>query len=77
MTKSMGSLSVSPDDDLLEGRHLGLSDAIGIGIGVGAIVVGGILALVGVAFATTGPSAVVAFVEETLQVPGTYSDWFP
>ena len=31
------------------------------GVGVGAIVGGGILALSGVAFATTGPAAVVAF----------------
>jgi len=40
-------------------RHLGLLSATGIG--VGAIVGGGILALAGVAFATTGPSAIVAF----------------
>ena len=31
------------------------------GVGVGAIVGGGILALAGIAFATTGPSAIVAF----------------
>ncbi|MDH3285539.1 MAG: amino acid permease, partial [Acidobacteriota bacterium] len=41
------------------GRHLGLFGATSIG--VGAIVGGGILALAGVAFATTGPSAIVAF----------------
>ena len=40
-------------------RHLGLFGATAIG--VGAIVGGGILALAGVAFATTGPAAVVAF----------------
>ncbi len=40
-------------------RHLGLLGATGIG--VGAIVGGGILALAGVAFQTTGPSAIVAF----------------
>ena len=31
------------------------------GVGVGAIVGGGVLALAGVAFATTGPSAIIAF----------------
>ena len=40
-------------------RHLGLLGATGIG--VGAIVGGGILALAGVAFSTTGPSAILAF----------------
>ena len=40
-------------------RHLGLLGATGIG--VGAIVGGGILALAGVAFRTTGPSAILAF----------------
>lgn len=40
-------------------RHFGLLGATGIG--VGAIVGGGILALAGVAFATTGPSAILAF----------------
>jgi amino acid transporter len=40
-------------------RSLGLSGATGVG--VGAIVGGGILALAGVAFAETGPSAIVAF----------------
>lgn len=40
-------------------RHLGLFGATAVG--VGAIVGGGILALAGVAFATTGPSAVLAF----------------
>ena len=40
-------------------RHLGLLGATGIG--VGAIVGGGILALAGVAFETTGPSAILAF----------------
>jgi nucleotide-binding universal stress UspA family protein len=39
---------------------MGLLDATGVG--VGAIVGGGVLALAGVAFATTGPSAIVAFV---------------
>ena len=40
-------------------RSLGLWDATGVG--VGAIVGGGILALAGVAFATTGPAAMLAF----------------
>ena len=40
-------------------RHIGLVSATGIG--VGAIVGGGILALAGVAFATTGPAAMLAF----------------
>ncbi len=40
-------------------RTLGLFGAIGVG--VGAIVGGGILALAGAAFAATGPSAIVAF----------------
>lgn len=40
-------------------RHLGLFGATALG--VAAIVGGGILALAGVAFATTGPSAIVAF----------------
>ena len=40
-------------------RHLGLLGATGIG--VGAIVGSGILALAGIAFQTTGPSAILAF----------------
>ncbi len=40
-------------------RHLGLFGATAVG--VGAIVGGGILALAGVAFATTGPAAIIAF----------------
>ncbi len=40
-------------------RHLGLLGAIGVG--VGGIVGGGILALAGVAFSTSGPSAIIAF----------------
>ena len=40
-------------------RHLGLFGATSLG--VGAIVGGGILALAGIAFATTGPSAIIAF----------------
>lgn len=40
-------------------RHIGFFGAVGVG--VGAIVGGGILALAGVAFASTGPSALVAF----------------
>jgi APA family basic amino acid/polyamine antiporter len=40
-------------------RHMGLVDATGVG--VGAIVGGGILALAGAAFAATGPSAILAF----------------
>jgi basic amino acid/polyamine antiporter, APA family len=46
------------NDQVLE-RSIGLFGAIGIG--VGGIVGGGILALAGVAFANTGPSAVIAF----------------
>jgi amino acid transporter len=42
-----------------QARHLGLFAATGIG--VGAIVGGGILALAGVAFASAGPSAIIAF----------------
>ena len=41
------------------GRSLGLWGATGVG--VGAIVGGGVLTFAGVAFATTGPSAIVAF----------------
>jgi len=41
------------------GRSLGLWGATGVG--VGAIVGGGILALAGVAYVTTGPSAILAF----------------
>jgi basic amino acid/polyamine antiporter, APA family len=40
-------------------RTMGLRDTAGVG--VGAIVGGGILALAGVAFSSTGPSAIVAF----------------
>ncbi len=43
----------------VEGRSIGLLGATGVG--VGAIVGGGILALAGTAFATTGPSAILAF----------------
>ncbi len=42
-----------------QARNLGLLGATGVG--VGAIVGGGILALAGVAFAATGPSAMLAF----------------
>lgn len=52
----MSATSTSEGDT---GRTLGLFRATGIG--VGAMVGGGILALAGVAFATTGPSAVLAF----------------
>lgn len=45
---------------VVDGRSMDLPAATAVG--VGAIVGGGILALAGVAFATTGPSAVVAFV---------------
>ena len=48
-------MSASPSAE----RHLGLLGATGVG--VGAIVGSGILALAGVAFATTGPSAILAF----------------
>ena len=40
-------------------RRIGLFAAVGVG--VGAIVGGGILALCGVSFQTTGPAAMVAF----------------
>ncbi|MFH1998412.1 MAG: hypothetical protein ABIK28_01975 [Planctomycetota bacterium] len=40
-------------------RHIGLMGATGVG--VGAIVGGGILALAGTAFAYAGPSAILAF----------------
>ena len=40
-------------------RTIGLFGATGVGIG--AIVGGGILALAGVAFATAGPAAIIAF----------------
>ncbi|MDF1562992.1 MAG: amino acid permease [Deltaproteobacteria bacterium] len=43
----------------IEERDLGLLPATGVG--VGAIVGGGVLALAGVAFATSGPSAILAF----------------
>lgn len=49
-----------PPGEHQQGRSLGLLNATGIG--VGAIVGGGVLALAGVAFQTTGPSAVLAFV---------------
>ncbi|TWT73943.1 amino acid permease [Allorhodopirellula solitaria] len=49
----------SLDSDQPVTRHLGLIGATGVG--VGGIVGGGILALAGVAFATTGPGAIVAF----------------
>ncbi len=45
--------------DSSSGRHLGLFGATAIG--VGAIVGGGILALAGVAFASAGPGAMLAF----------------
>ncbi len=46
-------------NSLQRDRHLGLPGAVGLG--VGAIVGGGILALAGVAFANTGPAAMLAF----------------
>lgn len=42
-----------------DGRHIGVWGATGVG--VGAIVGGGILALAGVAFSASGPGAIVAF----------------
>ena len=48
-----------PTRSYVRERTISLPGAIGIG--VGAIVGGGILALSGVAFALTGPSAVLAF----------------
>ena len=47
------TVSASPE------RSIGLFGATGIG--VGAIVGGGVLALAGVAFAVTGPGAILAF----------------
>ncbi len=47
------------ETDQQDKRTIGLFGATGVG--VGAIVGGGILALAGVAFATTGPSAILAF----------------
>lgn len=46
-------------DNTSSKRTIGLRGAIGVG--VGAIVGGGILALAGVAFTTTGPGALAAF----------------
>ncbi len=48
-----------PTDGTSSQRTMGLLAATGVG--VGAIVGGGVLALAGVAFATTGPSAIIAF----------------
>ena len=48
-----------PPASLDSRRTLGLLDATGVG--VGAIVGGGILALAGIAFATAGPGAIIAF----------------
>ncbi len=56
MTDSPGAeLNSNPD----EHRKIGLLGATSVG--VGAIVGGGILALAGIAFATTGPAAILAF----------------
>ena len=49
----------SSDQPSAGGRHLGLFGATGVG--VGAIVGGGILALAGAALASAGPSAIIAF----------------
>ena len=46
-------------DEARQGRHLGLTAATGVG--VGAIVGGGILVLAGAAFRETGPSTILAF----------------
>ncbi|MGW8257046.1 MAG: APC family permease, partial [Thermoguttaceae bacterium] len=48
-----------PDSETTKERTMGLFEATSLG--VGAIVGGGILALAGVAFATSGPSAILAF----------------
>jgi APA family basic amino acid/polyamine antiporter len=50
---------VEPQTGQLQGRTVGLLGATGVGIG--AIVGGGILVLAGVAFQATGPSALLAF----------------
>lgn len=59
LAKSLSATDPTSLTDQAEGRTLGLLAATGVG--VGAIVGGGILALAGVAFATTGPSAILAF----------------
>ncbi|MFH1276904.1 MAG: amino acid permease [Candidatus Eisenbacteria bacterium] len=51
--------STASNREMGEGRTLGLLGATGVG--VGAIVGGGILALAGVAFASAGPGAILAF----------------
>ena len=51
--KEVGTLAIESQ------RHMGLFGATGVG--VGAIVGGGLLALAGAAFAATGPSALLAF----------------
>ncbi len=56
---SEGPSPPSPLEASGTGRTIGLLGATGIG--VGAIVGGGVLALAGVAFAATGPGALVAF----------------
>jgi len=50
---------VSPDQKSSQKSSMGLIGATGVG--VGAIVGGGVLAMAGVAFKTTGPSAMLAF----------------
>ena len=50
---------VSTDQKSFQERSMGLFGATGVG--VGAIVGGGVLALAGVAFGATGPSAMLAF----------------
>ena len=67
MVRRSGACDPGAGHGLLDGmeegavapRSLGLLGATGIG--VGAIVGGGILALAGVAFAATGPAALLAF----------------
>jgi APA family basic amino acid/polyamine antiporter len=56
---SAGAGTRRPGEGADATRHLGLFGATAVG--VGAIVGGGILALAGVAFASTGPAAIVAF----------------
>lgn len=57
--KSFDSTLSTQQTSSSSARHIGLFGALSIG--VGAMVGGGILALAGVAFAVSGPSAIVAF----------------
>jgi APA family basic amino acid/polyamine antiporter len=58
-TQIISEKPVSADQKSSQERSMGLFGATGVG--VGAIVGGGVLALAGMAFAATGPSAMLAF----------------